>query len=60
MDASLIPKPAGKQMDEVDKATNETYETSGVIQSNEFSLFYGKTAGIKNITLKFEDFTDGF
>ena len=50
-DASLIPKPAYVHADDADTMTAESRETNSVIRSKEFCLFYGKTAGIKNITM---------
>jgi phosphate transport system ATP-binding protein len=51
IDASFIPKPARTQTVDSAETTAESCEAIGVIQSNRFSLFYGKTAGIKDITM---------
>jgi len=51
LDASLLPEPAYYQADEVNVRTAESSEAGGVIRSKNFCLFYGRTAGIKNITM---------
>jgi len=51
MDASMIPKAKTIQIDDRKDTTAVSCDTCGVIQSNNFCLYYGKTAGIKNITL---------
>ena len=51
VDASLIPKPTCTRVNGVEVVTTESCEAGGVIQSSRFSLYYGKTAGVKNITM---------
>jgi phosphate transport system ATP-binding protein len=38
-------------MDDVGAMTRESGDAGGIIRSKEFSLYYGRTAGVKNITL---------
>ena len=51
MDTSLIPKPVRTWTVDTEDAGGESCATGGVIRSNDFTLYYGKTAGIKNITM---------
>jgi len=51
MDVSLISQPIRIRAEAVEDGAGEFCESNGVIRSNDFTLYYGKTAGIKNITM---------